>query len=251
MTRNETNPNPEPLAPSPVYSSHVAPRVDRVRSGVIRRWRKFWLNRGGYDGFGRAASWLGGLGFSHYRGLVPLASISPRGYIAPSAQIINAELLLGAHVFIGERAVVARWSGRGLVHLADRVELNREVLVEVLEGGSVSIGEGSYIQPRVIITSAVQPISIGRRVLAASYCAFYSYDHGIVASSRIVDQPLVSKGPIVVEDDVWLGAGVKVLANVTIGQGAVVGAGSVVTKDVPAGAIAAGMPARVLKYRTD
>ena len=59
----------------------------------------------------------------------------------------------------------------------------------------------------------------------------------------------MSKGPIIIEDEVWLGYGVMVLSGVRIGRGAVVGAGSVVTKDVPAGAIAVGVPACVMRMR--
>ena len=60
-----------------------------------------------------------------------------------------------------------------------------------------------------------------------------------------------TKGGIVIEDDVWLGFGVIVLDGVRIGKGAVIGAGAVVTKDIPEGAIAAGIPARVIKMRSD
>lgn len=59
----------------------------------------------------------------------------------------------------------------------------------------------------------------------------------------------ISKGNIVVCDDVWIGFGSTILSGVTIGQGAVIAAGSVVTKDVPPYAIVAGIPARVIKYR--
>jgi acetyltransferase-like isoleucine patch superfamily enzyme len=64
-------------------------------------------------------------------------------------------------------------------------------------------------------------------------------------------QSLHSKGPIIVEDDVWLGVGVTVLSGVRIGKGSVVGAGAVVTHDVPEGAIVAGVPARVIKMRAE
>lgn len=59
----------------------------------------------------------------------------------------------------------------------------------------------------------------------------------------------LTKGPIIVKDDVWIGFGSFVLSGVTIGQGAVVAAGSVVTKDVPPYAIVGGNPARVIRYR--
>lgn len=60
-----------------------------------------------------------------------------------------------------------------------------------------------------------------------------------------------SKGPIIVEDDVWIGTRVIILSGIRIGQGAIIGAGSVVTKDVPPYAIVGGDPARVIKYRFD
>ncbi len=63
-------------------------------------------------------------------------------------------------------------------------------------------------------------------------------------------QPLTTKGDVVIENDAWLGFGVVVLSGVHIGEGAIIGAGSVVTRDVPEGAIAVGNPARVVRMRT-
>jgi acetyltransferase-like isoleucine patch superfamily enzyme len=60
---------------------------------------------------------------------------------------------------------------------------------------------------------------------------------------------LQTKGDIVIEDDAWLGVGVVVLDGVRIGKGAVIGAGSVVTRDIPDNAIAVGVPASVVKMR--
>jgi virginiamycin A acetyltransferase len=61
----------------------------------------------------------------------------------------------------------------------------------------------------------------------------------------------MSKGPIIVEDEVWIGTSSMILSGVTIGRGAIIGAGSVVTKDVPPFSIVAGIPAKVIKMRYD
>jgi acetyltransferase-like isoleucine patch superfamily enzyme len=92
---------------------------------------------------------------------------------------------------------------------------------------------------------------IGCGVQIAPNCAFYSYDHSFAPDKLISEQPLKTKGGIIIDDDAWLGFGVIVLDGVRIGKGAVIGAGSVMTQDVPDGAIAVGVPARIVKMRSD
>lgn len=64
-----------------------------------------------------------------------------------------------------------------------------------------------------------------------------------------ITENTITKGPIIIKDDVWIGERSLILSGITIGQGAVIGAGSIVTKDVPPYAIVAGNPARIIKYR--
>jgi acetyltransferase-like isoleucine patch superfamily enzyme len=92
-------------------------------------------------------------------------------------------------------------------------------------------------------------IQIGCGVQIAPNCAFYPYDHGFARGQLIMEQPCKTKGGIIIDDDAWLGHGVIVLDGVRIGKGAVIGAGSVVTNDIPDGAIASGIPSRVVKMR--
>jgi acetyltransferase-like isoleucine patch superfamily enzyme len=135
------------------------------------------------------------------------------------------------------------------VTLEERVHLYGNTFIQTGSGGSIRIGAGTHVQPGCYFSAYLSDITIGDKVEIAPACAFYSYDHGVVAGELIMNQPLTSKGGIIVADGAWLGHGVIVLDGVRIGAGAVVGAGSVVTKDIPDGTIAAGRPARVIRHR--
>ena len=110
----------------------------------------------------------------------------------------------------------------------------------------LSIGEHTHIQPRCQFSAYKSSIQIGNRVEIAPNCAFYSYDH--VCPDRPVRDGLADHVASV-GDEAWLGVGVIVLDGVRIGKGAVIGAGSVVARDVPDNAVAFGVPARVVKMR--
>ena len=150
---------------------------------------------------------------------------------------------MGNNIFIGDGVIIYQHEGGGPVELGDRVMSVDEILVETLARvAACALARHTAIQPRCHFTTAVAPIRIGSGVQIAPQCAFYSYDHGIVADKLIRNQPLQSKGPIIIEDDAWLGFGVIVLSGVHIGKGAVTGAGAVVTHDIPEGVVAVGSP---------
>jgi len=182
---------------------------------------------------------------------VYLSRFHPRGFVAASASIHHLDLRLGPNVFIGERVVIWQSRDGGPVELGRNVKLYSDIIIETGDGGSITVGADSHIQPRCQLMSYVGPLEIGCRVEIAPNCAFYPYDHGIAPHQRIRNQPCKTKGGIVVGDDAWIGVGVVVLDGVRIGKGAVIGAGAVVTKDIPDGGIAFGVPARVVKMRSD
>ncbi|NJN15538.1 MAG: acyltransferase [Oscillochloris sp.] len=218
---------------------------------IKRLWADTLMRRSGPDRIGRLATWLATLDAAPYKARVGIAHRYPKGYIAPSAQIAHNQLRRGKHVFIGDRVVIFQRHGAGPVELGDYVELHQDCVIENGRGGSLRIGAGSGIQARCQFSAYVAAIEIGRGVQIAPQCAFYPYDHGTAPAIPIRDQALTSRGPIIIEDDAWLGFGTIVLSGVRIGAGAVIGAGSVVTRDIPAAAVAVGSPARVVKMRDE
>jgi acetyltransferase-like isoleucine patch superfamily enzyme len=210
------------------------------------------MHLAGVPGVGRLAMGMASWAMPPYRGRVPLAGMHRRGYIAPSAKLYHRHLHLGPFIFIGDHVLIYQTQEHsGPVELGRCVRLHREVIIETGYGGSLVIGEESSIQPRCQLSAYKGPIHIGAGVEMAPYCALYPYDHGILPGTPIRKQPVRSRGGIVIGDEAWLGVGVIVLDGVHIGAGAVVGAGSVVMHDVPDGAVAQGVPARVIMLRSE
>lgn len=115
---------------------------------------------------------------------------------------------------------------------------------EIMIGDNVCIQKDCHI-------GAINKIIIGNNVLLASKVYISDHSHGEVTKEALLLPPaqrrLFSKGPIVIEDNVWLGEGVVVLPNVTIGENSIVGANSVVTKSIPRNSVVAGNPARIIR----
>ena len=136
----------------------------------------------------------------------------------------------------------------------------RGVLETQRNGGSIQVGKNCYIGDHTRIWAA-DSIIIGNHVLIAHNCNIFDNDtHPINLYERRADaENIIWKGirndyktlryaPIVIEDDAWIGCNCIIMKGVSIGEGAIVAAGSVVTKDVPAKTIVGGNPARILKY---
>ena len=218
---------------------------------VTRYWTRFWMRFAGVSAFGRIATRLATWFAPPHKARTYLAHMNPKGYIAPSVIIYHSDLRLGANVFMDDRVIIFQREKGGPVELGERVCIYRDTIIETGYGGYLTIGADSSIHPRCQLNAYVAPIQIGSCVMIAPNCAFYTYGHGIAPDHPIYKQPLQTKGAIIIGDGAWLAFGVIVLSGVRIGKGAVVGAGSVVTRDVPDGAIAMGVPARVVKTRSD
>jgi len=91
-------------------------------------------------------------------------------------------------------------------------------------------------------------IRVGARTTFGPGCFVTAADYGLAAGIPITDQEMVERD-VIIGADCWIGAKAVITAGVTLGDGCVIGAGAVVTRDIPAGAIAAGVPAKVIRMR--
>ena len=118
--------------------------------------------------------------------------------------------------------------------------------INVNAGAKLSLGSG-YMNHECVI-DCFDSISIGHHVVISERVVFRDSDNHVIKDVKgmELEKPVVT-APIVIGDHVWIGINVIVLKGVTIGEGAIVAAGSVVTKDVPSHCLVAGVPAKVIK----
>lgn len=143
------------------------------------------------------------------------------------------------------------------IYMGDFVTIGRNAALETYQryanqtftpklqiGNHVSIGEHCHI-------SCINHISIADNVLLGRRVSVLDNMHGKTTLQELgispLHRPLYSKGPVIIEEDVWIGENVVIMPGVTIGHGAVVGAGAIVTKDVPAFAVVGGNPTKIIK----
>lgn len=136
-------------------------------------------------------------------------------------------IVLGQNVAVGSNSIIASYHD-GVINIDD----------------NVNIGEFTHI-------TCINSIHIGYGVLTGRFVTITDNSHGKFCKEGLAIEPwkrsLVSSGPISIGKNVWLGDKVTVLPNVTIGEGSIIGANSVVTKNIPPHCVAVGSPAKVIK----
>lgn len=140
------------------------------------------------------------------------------------------------------------------LYFGRNVSINRySCFMPCLEYASVKYTPKIVVGDNVVIGvrnsfAAIDGVYIGNNVLFAGYVHVTDHSHGYEDITRPIEgQPLISKGPVIIEDDCWLGFNSEILSGVHIGRHSVVAAHAVVTRDVPAYSIVAGNPARIIK----
>ncbi len=152
------------------------------------------------------------------RSLTGTTSLADDAFIAESAAVFCDELRMGERSYIAAHAYVT---------------------------GSVTIGADSTINPFTVVRGRV---TLGDGVRIGAHASLLAFNHGTAPDQPIFRQPHTSRG-ITVGDDVWIGSNALILDGITIGPHSIIGAGAVVTKDVPPYSVTAGNPARVIRDR--
>jgi acetyltransferase-like isoleucine patch superfamily enzyme len=187
-----------------------------------------------------------------WRGL-RLGTCGGRLFVGPRVRLwFPRHLHVGRNVFIGADSFINGFSRDG-VRFGNDVRIREFAWIQATStidqpGVGLTIGDGTYVGPRCAF-GAGGGLTIGRRVTFGTGVHLLAENHEFRDPSRLIQDQGVTRRGITVGDDVWMGNNVIVLDGVRIGRGAVIGAGAVVTRDVPDLAVAVGNPARVVGAR--
>lgn len=187
-------------------------------------------------------------GLAHLLGSMIRVLRSPSGWIVRLWRLASLRAHSRGHVPVSTQLdgpVTA--VGGGILRLGEQCRLGQGVQFDTAENGAITLGSRVRINAGTVIAGSLG-VSIGDDTLIGEYVSIRDANHGLASRTLIRTQPL-ERAPIRIGSDVWIGRGCCILKGVTIGDGVVVGANSVVTGDLEAGAIYAGAPARRMGTR--
>jgi len=158
------------------------------------------------------------------------------------------KIRIGSNVVVDDNCLIdAKGESNHGVTIGDGVFVGRNTILSC-KNGDIELGDAANIGFNCEVFSASR-VTIGKGVLMAAYSYVIGGDHDFSDPSKSVLEQSRSSAGVTVGDGVWIGAGAKILDGLSIGSGAVIGAGAVVRENVPASAIAVGIPARVVGSR--
>jgi len=206
---------------SEILLSELWTRGTMALRGVLCRWR-----------------------FQQVRGLV---------FIGKDVRIRSAgSIALGRSVTLHDHVTIDARSRQGIT-FGDNLTIREYCTIEctgvlrfpgegLVIGNDVGISQYAFIGVR-------GPVRIGNHVMMGPRVTIYAENHNFADPDTLISAQGATRLGIVIEDDCWLGTGCTILDGVTVGQGSVIAAGCVVTKDVPPYAVVGGVPGRILRYR--
>jgi len=152
----------------------------------------------------------------------------------------------GKRLLIGQNVRLVIY---GDLVLGDDVVLSDGCGLEVAPGGMIVLGSGVFVGRNTVIV-AKERVEIGDRTLIGEHCSIRDQDHHVDPAVRVRETQSIN-APVVLEPNVWVGAGVRILRGCHIGTGTVVAANAVVRESAPAGVVIGGVPARILGPAND
>jgi galactoside O-acetyltransferase len=173
------------------------------------------------------------------------------GYVGIMMRRIYCNLRLrscGAHAFIG---VGVTFIGARNIELGGEVILGANSFLGSYGVGRISVGSRLLGNRNVVISAVEGNITIGNNVLLGPNVVIVSDNHKYDRLDIPIRAQGTSTGEILIEDDVWIGANSVILPNVKIGRGSIIAAGAVVNRDISPNSIAGGVPAKIIRIRTD
>ena len=170
-----------------------------------------------------------------YRFFLSTHSSLATGYIRPPFYIKGEKYIcIGQNFYSGHNLRIECWDKYGV----DRYSPN------ICIGNNVCLNNNCHI-------GAINKIIIGNNVLIGSNVLITDHGHGNINEEDLLkhpsDRPLISKGPVIIDDDVWIGENVSILSGVHIERGSIIGANAVVVSDIPSYSVCGGNPAKIIK----
>lgn len=177
------------------------------------------------------------------------SNIGQAVYIQNGAEFLGTGAIqLDDHVHLCRNVRINARGNQNLVKIGAKTSLQHGADIRALDGSCVEIGAESFIGPYVCIAGPGN-IRIGNHCSIASHSGLFANNHKFADPTRTIHEQGLSRKGIVIEDNCWIGHSVTILDGVTIGEGSVVGAGAVVSKTIPPGSVAVGVPAKVISNR--
>lgn len=151
-------------------------------------------------------------------------------------------ITIGDGTAFGEQIFLTAWTSFACIK--NGKEFLQEFTPSIIIGENCHFGFNNHI-------TAINNITIGNNILTGKWVTITDNSHGEVTLEQMhqdpLKRPVVSKGPVHIGDNVWIGDKATILPNVSIGDGAIIAANAVITKDVPPYSVAAGNPAKIIK----